>query len=62
MLLSLFLYQSIYLSQMLIVFESILQVVEMKEISSLLYGTLENKKFRNNSIIEILKVYKKLRN
>jgi hypothetical protein len=47
---------------MLIVFESILQVVEMKEISSLLYGTLENKKFRNNSIIEILKVYKKLRN
>jgi hypothetical protein len=62
MLLSLFLYQSIYLSQMLIVFESILQVVEMKEISSLLYGTLENKKFRNNSIIENLKVYKKLRN
>ena len=34
---------------MLTVFESILQVVDMKEISSLLYSTLENLKFRNNS-------------
>jgi len=53
---------------MLSVFELTLQVVDMKEISSLLYRTLENLKFRNNSkykkksIIEILKVFKKLRN